>query len=77
MIVFFYAKVYKTDKDSMNTKNKHRPNGYKSDYTKVDVVEAVAEVNKSKNRENIDEIIEDDVKDKIVFMDMPVEENDT
>ena len=61
----------------MNTKNKHRSNGNKRNYTKVNIVEAAAEENKSKNRDNIDEIIEDDMKDKIIFMDVPVEEKDT
>ena len=69
----FYSIVDKSDDDPMCAEDKHCADGEEGDKAKMFVVEAAAKVNDAVDREKVDDIIKDNVKNETVFVNMPVE----
>ena len=70
---FLYPIVYKSDDDPVCAEDKHRTDGDEGNKAKMNVVETAAKVNDAVDREKVDDIIKDNVKNETVFVNMPVE----
>ena len=61
----------------MEAEDEHRANRDDGDKADFDAVETSAEMYDAQNRKEIDHVKEGDVQDKSLFVDMPVEEDNT
>jgi hypothetical protein len=56
----------------VNAEDKHRTNGDDGDKAKADIIETATKVYNAVDREDVDDVIETDVKNEMVFIYMPV-----
>lgn len=72
----FKAKIKKTNKYSMNAKNKHSSKGNFCNCLDFEIVNTATEVNNTIYGKEVDNVIKDNMECKAVFMNMPIEERD-
>ena len=61
----------------MNSKNDHCANRNQGNNAKPNIVDTTAEVDDAKYRQQVNNVIKGYVKDEMIFMNMPIEENYT
>ena len=61
----------------MESKDEHGADGYQGNKSKANPVEAATDVDNTKDREEVDDIIQCNMKNKLIFVDMPVEQGNT
>lgn len=61
----------------MESKDEHGADGNEGDEAKMNVVEAATEVDNTKDREEVNNIIQCNMKNKLIFVDVPIKKNNT
>ena len=61
----------------MKSKDEHGANGNEGDDAKTNIVETATEVDDTKDREEVNDIIQCNMKNKQFFVDMPIKKNNT
>ena len=74
---FLYAEIDKPDENTVQPENKHRTDGYEGDKMQTYAVKSATKVNNPEDRKGIHNIIQDDMKYKMAFVNMPVKQTET